>query len=492
MNEISNNNNIKNIFKEIFLLSPFFLFFTILTFFVSKNIFFWDTIQLGSAHAQFFYDTKFSSIILPDSIDSGHIPAFGMYLSFVWLMFGKTLFVSHFAMLPFLFGIVWQTNILVKQFIQPKFAYLALILILADPTLLGQSALVSPDICLVFFFLLAINMVLKNKNQNNKSLKIPIKLSIAIIFLFLTSMRGMMVAVAILMFDIVINIKFINIKSTFIQLTKRSLIYLPALFIFVIFNFIHYKSKAWIGYHSDSPWSKSFELVDIVGFAKNAVVLLWRILDFGRIFIALPIIIIFLFITKTKIFKDKNFIKILLMIGFTLFSLSITFLMYHSLNGHRYILPVYLVVALLASYLIVEKIKSIKIKYSIFVIVLFALLTGNLWIYPEKISQGWDSNLAHLHYFEIRNKMINYIEQEEIEISNIGSSFPNLSQQKYLDLSNNTEAFAEKNIETNKYILFSNVYNGFTDKEIDELHNSFLLKKEYSSFGVFMQLYEKK
>ncbi len=480
---ISEKGKNKSFLKEILLLSPIFLFFILLTVLVSKNIFFWDTIQLGSSHALFFYENNFSSILLPDHIDSGHIPSFGIYLALSWLILGKNLIVSHFAMLPFLFGIVWQTNILVKRFIQPKYSYLALTLILADATLLAQATLVSPDIILSFLFLLGLNSIFSNKK---------LLLSISVIFLFLISMRGMMVSIAILLIDIVLNIKFKDIKTTFINLTKRSLIYLPALFIFISFNFFHYKMKGWFGYHSDSPWQKSFEFVDFEGFIRNLIILAWRLVDFGRIFVILPIIIIFLILPKKNLFKDKKFTSILLILFFTVFSLSVTFLIYNSLTGHRYLLPIYLIISLLSAYLIFEKIKIERLKYIIFTILILGLLSGNLWIYPKKISQGWDSTLAHLHYYKIRKKMVKYLNEEKIDFTNVGSAFPNLSEQKYLDLSDDTTAFVNKNLELNKYILFSNIFNDFSDKEIDDLQNKFILKKEFNSFGVFMQLYEKK
>lgn len=198
-------NTVKTLNKQDYIkLLPFVGFYFILTWLVSGNVFFWDTVQLGSKHGLFFYETNFSSILLPDDIDSGHIPTFGMYLAAMWNVFGKTLLVSHFAMLPFLIGIVFQTFILLRRFISEKYIYLALILFLADSTLLSQSVLMSPDVILVFFFLLSLNSVLNNKKTY---------LSLAVFGLFLISMRGMMVAFAMLILDVIINIRYDNLKS---------------------------------------------------------------------------------------------------------------------------------------------------------------------------------------------------------------------------------------------------------------------------------------
>jgi hypothetical protein len=82
--------------KESLKLLPFYLFFIIITIAVSKNSFFWDTIQLASKHAHWYFENNFRNFLLPNSIDSGHIPAFGMLLAFAWKIFQKSLNQPHF------------------------------------------------------------------------------------------------------------------------------------------------------------------------------------------------------------------------------------------------------------------------------------------------------------------------------------------------------------------------------------------------------------
>ncbi|MCF6366545.1 MAG: hypothetical protein L3J35_10130 [Bacteroidales bacterium] len=471
----------KNIYTETVKLLPFYLFFTILTWFVSNNIFFWDTVQLASAHAHYFFDTNFQNLLLPDNIDSGHIPAFGVYLAFIWKFFGKTLFISHFAMLPFIIGIIRQAYLLIKKFISEKYVFLALIMFLADATLLAQTTLISPDVVLVFLFLTALNSVLKKNN---------FLLSISVAGLFLISMRGMMAASSILVLDIIFNIKFENLKNTILQLLKKSLFYIPALFIFIIYNIYHYKVKGWVAYHEDSPWQSNFEITNLSGFIKNIGILIWRLLDFGKIFIWLAASAILLKFNKS-IFKDKNIKQIGIIFIFTLLSLAVSFLLYKSLAAHRYILPVYLIFALFASYLIFEKIKPKKLKYIIFSIVLTGMLSGNFWIYPEKVAQGWDSSLTHLPYYKLRSEMLEYMRKNKISVNETASSFPNTAEFKYLDLSNDTTSFSEIDLDKNKYFFYSNIYNDLKDTEIDKLKNEFKLLKTYKSFGVFVSLYSK-
>jgi hypothetical protein len=105
---------------------PFYLIFLILLSATVSYPFFWDTIQLASKQAHFFYETGFHSIILPNEIDSGHIPSLGIYLALLWKIMGKSLIVSHLAMLPFVMGIVFQSILLVRRLFSSDWYFYAL------------------------------------------------------------------------------------------------------------------------------------------------------------------------------------------------------------------------------------------------------------------------------------------------------------------------------------------------------------------------------
>lgn len=473
----------KYFYESSFLrLLPFYAFFFLLTLFVSKNIFFWDTVQLASKHAHHFYETKFTDLLLPDIIDSGHIPGFGAVLALIWIILGKSLVVSHFFMLVFLLGIVYQTNKLILRYFDKKTSTFVLILFLADPTFLGQATLISPDIALIFFFLGALNSVFENKN----TLK-----SIFIAALFLTSMRAMMAAFAILLIDIFLNTKYETYNDLFKKLVRKSFAYIPALLIFTAYSVYHYSVKSWIAYHDESPWQENFKITDFPGLLRNTAILGWRILDFGRIF--LWSVAFFIIIKhRKKIFADKNSQQIIIIFIITFISLTVSFLAYKSLNGHRYIMPFLLIFALFTSYLIFNFIENEKRKYFLFGLVFAGLILGNFWIYPEKIAQGWDSSLAQLNYFGLRKKMITYMNQNNIKIEETTSSFPNTAQIKYLELNNDTTSFKIKDSKTDKYIFYSNINNDFSDSEIDKFNKTYILLKEYKSMGVFVKLFKNK
>lgn len=446
-----------------------------------QNSFFWDTVQLASKHANHYYSTNYYSLLLPDSIDSGHIPSFGIYISLIWKFFGRNIIASHLAIMPFTLGIIFQLYRLIKKIVPKEFWGIMLVLVLIDPSLLSQMTLVSPDVPLIFFFLLAVNSVIKN----NK-----IVLTISIVFLFLVSMRGMMVAVCILFLDLCYNIIFTkNIKELLLRLLKRSIIYLPALLIFILFSIHHYLEKEWIGFHSNSPWAESFEAVDSKRFFFNIGILGWRIIDFGRIGIWIVFFVLF-FKYRKELLNDKKARLLIFFFIITLILLSVNMLWAKNLIGHRYLIPVYLSFSVLCAYLLFLPFinKKLRITLSLFWIVI--IFTGNFWIYPPKVAQGWDSTLAHLPYYNLRNKAIDYLNNEKIDVLKVASFFPNLSSFDSIDLNGNKKHFVEFD-GTNEYLFYSNIFN-INDNEYEQIISDYDIIKNFKKNGVFVWICKKK
>lgn len=466
---------------------PFFIIVSVLLvlmlFFVSmNNSFFWDTIQLGSLHAHFYYENSFSNLLLPNQIDSGHIPAFGFYLGLVWKLFGRSLFVSHLAMLPFMLGIIWQLYFLLKHYFNAKDLGIAVFIVLIDPSLLSQMTLISPDVPLVLFFLMAWRCIL----ENNKKL-----LLLAIFCLFLTSMRGMMVAFCLLVFDLFKNITFKNnFKLIVRDLLQRSLIYWPALLLFICFNVYHYQAKGWIGFHSDSPWAGSFDYVDFNGFLFNIAVYGWRLLDFGKV--AIWLIGVFVLLKHGKEIRTNKKTRALAFLTICLFILLPANMIWaKNLLAHRYLIPIFLVIAVFTARILLLHIKHPILKKSLLFIWIAMLLGGNLWVYPDKISQGWDATLGHLPYYHLRHKAITFLDQKQINFKDVQSFFPNKGVINFLDLNNDKRHFPSFDA-TSTYVFYSNVFN-ISDEEYNTIKSSdYELLKEFRSGTVFIQIIKKR
>ena len=461
----------------------FSLVYLILFFFVKDNPFFWDTIQLGSKHAHWYYENNFQFFFLPESIDSGHPPTFGMALAFLWKLFGKSLWVGHAFILCFSIGILFLVYKLGDFFLGEKAGSFLLVLLLVDPFVAGQSALVSPDVPLLFFWLLGIWAVVRDRK---------IVLSLAMIALASISMRGMMMVVVVFIFQVVFSYLESKKRLSFSSLWKQSLHYVPSGVLAIAFLWAHYQHAGWIGYHEDSPWAPSFAKVDFTGFLKNVAVLGWRILDYGRVMLwvcLLPLLFYFWKVKKSLSLKGKGLIA-LFVISFIILVPSL--LLHAHLLAHRYLMPLTVVLHFIFLYFLFQSELATRWRNVLFALVCVTLLSGNLWVYPKKISQGWDATLGHLSYFPLREKMIAYIDHQKIPLEDIGTAYPENGTLRYMDLSDRTNTFGTASEADYEYVLYSNVMNDFSDEAIDDLENNYTVIKEMERLGLCMILYKKK
>jgi hypothetical protein len=466
---------------------PFYLFFLLLLLVTVKFPFFWDTVQLASKHAHFFYETGFSSIILPNEIDSGHIPTLGIYLAMIWKIAGKSLIVSHLAMFPFVFGIVYQSIILVRRYYSSEWHYYALALLLADATLLAQCTLVSPDVLVVFFLLMSFNNLFPRKQFWGP---------IALAGLALSSMRGMMCIAGLFLAEMLlyishekIELSTVWLKKTFLFAFRAIKAYLPAIILAFTFLAWHYYKTGWIGYHKEMPWYTLFQRVGFKGAIWNTFILGWRLIDFGRIFVWLTGMFCLWHFFRNRPVLPGKLKTILIILLSMLIALCHAAILHRNLSAHRYFLPIYLLISLLVTYYLFEVIHSRFWKKAAFYIMFAGMLSGNFLIYPDNVDKGWDSSLAYLPYFSLRERMMNYMDKEGIAINETGTLFPNLSKLKYIDLSDKDDAFAELDLKTNRYVFYSNIYNGFPAAQLYELKSYWRKLKEYRFMGVKIILY---
>jgi hypothetical protein len=461
---------------------PFFVFFIALTFFVKDNAFFWDTLLQASKHAHFFYENNFSALILPLELDAGHPPFFGVYLAFVWKIFGKSLVVSHFAMLPWLFGIVWQLYRFIRFYFFEKVIFLVLLVTLSNVTLLGQSSLVSPDVTLVFFFLFAANGIFYQKKW---------QIVIGTIGMSLLSIRGIVLIASLFVYQI--YLLFLE-KKPFNARELKSVFmsFIPVFLIAGAYYTFHFLETGWWVSTPNEGWITHRETISLSGFFKKIVVLTWRLLDYGLIAVwVLFADLIVKFLKKGERIK----LKVKQLFGLPLIVLILflpLFLFFNNPIAHRYLMPFMLTFTVAVSYVIFNEIENRKWRNLAVVFVLLIQISGNFWVYPKHIAQGWDSTLAHLPYYRLRSEMISYLDENDIPINAVGTEFPMIGSMEYLDLNTRKEGFHEKEIEKDLYILYSNVFNDFSDEELEKLVSDYIVQKEMSGGQVCMILYKKK
>jgi hypothetical protein len=419
--------------------------------------FFWDTIQLSSKHASWFFENHLKFGLLPDEIDSGHPPFVGYYLAYCWDLFGRTLPVSHAAFMPFVFYIaVCCIQFVLNNSKDPLIILPLSVFLLSDPILWAQASIMSPDIILIAGFLLIFTF------RINK----PV-VFLGAIFLAAVSSRGAMLLAACMMIECVRIIR--NSGWNWLVLIKSMLPYIPGALVFLLFNIWHYNEKGWIGYHADSPWAPHFETVGITGFLKNILNLGWRMMDFGRVIILAFVCLVALFFGNTW---KKSQQDLLIYLGIMSLFLLPSFLIYSGLNAHRYVWPLMLVFNFMAVKTMIDHLDFKRLLRTSLVFV-FVNISAHLWVYPDKISQGWDVTLAHVPYHVEFNECLEYVEKMGIERAEIGTAFPATNSAYHIWLGEDKIPLRSKDMDKDKFILYSNVMNDFTDGELEKLKSDY-------------------
>tara|TARA_B110000091_G_scaffold194564_1_gene220497 strand:+ start:250 stop:1671 length:1422 start_codon:yes stop_codon:yes gene_type:complete len=440
---------------------------------------FWDNILFGSKMGNELYNNGLFNWTMPDSFDPGHPPFLGFVLAFSWTVFEHKLWVAHLAMFPFTVGFLYQLIQFIKYFIPKKsYVYFCFLLILLDPTVGVTLILVNPEIIILFFFFLTMNSLLY-KNQKFKF--------IGLFFLSIVSFRSMMLFGGIFLFEIFYNLYFKKEKIGKLINVKFLISYFISSIPGVLFVIWRLSTKGWLQTHPKSPWRDYWHLPDFNRFLKNIAVVIHRYIDFGRVFVIL-FIFLSLFTIWKKLKKEREEkTKTLFLIGFV----SVTWIILACLFstnafGHRYFLVSYICLYIIAMFFI----EIIKPKKMIFTLLCLGLISGNLWEYPKRISQGWNATLGHVPYHSLRIEAIKYLNNEKIEVSNVASFFPNYTTIDLIDLSGDLRSFSKFNGD-NKYVFYSNVYN-LTDEDYDSLDENYIEIKRFQKFHIFISIYQLK
>lgn len=455
----------------------FYFLLSLLITLLSRNLgIFWDNVLYVSKIGAYLYENGFYNWLLPNEIDAGHQPFIGSYMAIIWHIFGKNLTISHLAMTPFLWGFFFQLKKTIDHYISNKtHQWGAFILIILAPTMASQIAYVNPEIIQTFFFLIAINGVLKNNNANK---------ILGLLFLGVITYRGTMLCAGVFLWDIGRSI-FINHEKISVFIKRNFVPYLIGALPAIAYIIFRLATKGWLKTHPESQWASGWQIVDLQFFLRNCVVLVHRYLDFGRIFIFIFLSIIFL--KDRNLIKNKNVKDLLFLALFSVLLIIGTSLIYTNPMGHRYFMVSYMAIFILSIYLI----EYLKLHKLIYFTLFLGLIGGNLWIYPEKIAQGWDATLASTPYFELRIDAIEYMDKNDIPIEETGTFFSNYSKVSDTDLSGDNRSFKRFESTNTKYALYSNVYN-LSDEDLKTIAKDYTLIKEFESCRIYIKLYQRK
>jgi hypothetical protein len=300
-----------------------------------------------------------------------------------------------------------------------------------------------------------------------------------------------MIIAATLMIVYVIKI-FLLEKRTFSvkEFIKVIAPALPACFTVFAYLFFRFYYHGWVFSDPNSAWASTSEFVDFHGFIRNIAVFIWRNLDFGRI--GLWVILLFLFVKfgyKRLFNSETSFLWIcyfLLQFAFACVTLTLK-----NPFGARYFTVQFILLSIIVAKLVFDLFdkKHAKIISSALIII---SVTGNLWLYPEKISQNWDCTLKHLPFYSLRKECFDYMEKHNIQYDQTAAGFSMYGDQKLIDLIDKDRIISSQITEDTKFYLYSNIGNS-NDELIDEFHNpeKWTKIKTFEKGGIFIQVLEK-
>lgn len=445
---------------------------------VQGDPFFWDTVQLGSKHAHFFYENGLRWSILPEAIDSGHPPFLGYYIAVCWKLFGKSLYTSHWAMFPFVWLNLYMVWRLARRISDSKLVLFVFAVLIADPVWTAQHLLCSPDVPVFSGFML----VLYGHFERNQLVRVA-----GALLLSVGSMRGMMIAAALGVWELLL---LAGPLFSFRLAARVLAAYIPGGVMAATFLLWHLGVAGWTGFHPASPWASAFQQTDLTGMARNMLVTGWRWLDFGRV----GLWILFGWLLWLNRARIRSLIEEnrewFLLTGCLLLFLTPSAIIYRNLSAHRYFLPVFfsfslLVVAILAASTVISEQK----KRIIALLAALVLLSGHYWIYPFGISNDWDCTLVHREFHALRRDAVSWLNNSGADFSEVGTEFPVLNSGEMTELNGDKRMFSEYIPGKSRWVLISNISNDFSQETERNLAESTELAWEKHAGHVWIKIY---
>ncbi len=406
--------------------------------------FFWDT-TLTSTITQHFYAHGFQGFITPSQLDAGHPPLFYIYVTCFYYLFEKTLLAAHVSMLPFtILGIVSFISLLQHFSFSKAQQVTGVLLYLAIPAVITQNTMVSYDAVSLSLYLAALSAYLKNYKM---------VFAFVVFGMLGITLRGLF-CVASLSATI-----FFTENKQFKAWFRWNVLFAPAIVIAFAWYIYHYTQTGWLFATKAEAWTEQRGLADAMGLLKNGFSITRCFFDLG-IFI-LTSLSLFYVVQKRK----ADTYTLLWLIPAMIFSVS--FLPFTNPINHRYFLIVYVLMLFPVLLFLAER----KRVYTVFTTLI--LLLGHFQIYPVPISNGWDCTLAHLSYLKDKKTMLAFYDNfKQLNKNNIGTVFPMNASLYQTDMLDDTVRMFNvngKSIDSVPYILYSNVGNDFSDKQIKEL-----------------------
>ena len=440
---------------------------------------FWDA-KSKFIRADWLYQNQFKDIIVPTELNSGHPPLWILAIAGFWTVFGKALWSARLLLLIVNIGLGYQLIQLGHRLFFRAVPLALILLVAIEPTLLAQTTNLNNDMLLLFFVLLGFNSLLQGKS---------VWYTLALCGMLLTNLRGIYCFLALVIIHLIIHRK--QLLSHTQKMYKAYLIGVGVFSAFLIYQYI---DLGWVIVTPNTAYAEHRETAGLGRMLKNTAAFGKNMLEYGRLFVWLPMLGMLLYVWKTKAIRlsqQSQLILISLSVFIGLFFIGMV--PFSNPMGPRYFMICYMLATLLFINLIYELPWFTTFRRQLMIgVVAVAFVTGHLWIYPATIAQGWDSSLAYLNYYPQEERMFAYLKEHTIAAQKVGTNLP--LGNRWVSLAKDSNEgelmFVEQDLETNEYVLFSNLDNRTSDEDIRQLQTSWEVVTESSRMGVFLTLYK--
>ena len=453
------------------------LFYCLFTVFASGLPFFGDHVTLVSAPANYFFDTRFHSLLLPPDLDTGHPPFYAAAVALVWLIFGRSLFVTHCITLICVLFLITQYYLLAKKLLDPKAQGFALLLFIFQPVILAQTAAMSSDILLTALFLAALNGWMRHQ---------PRKWIMALAVGLMISLRGWVGLTALVFMDLTTLSAMRSLRW------KKIMQYGFALLPFLIYIVIRHSYQGYWLTPADGPWAQGREWVSGWRAGGKCFEFVVRLLEFGMV---VPVIILLTAFLKMRKAWWKEPVNPMLFCA--ALSLAIFTLPFRNPILIRYFLPVILLMILAFSQVISNwHSKAAKRLTVLFTGLLF--ISAHFYAYPQMqnslLEYSWgDGSLAHLSYFEYRAKGREFLNEQHIRPEEVYTGFPEYKSFAATDLKGDDihyQTLDTASLSACHYVIYSNIMNGIPQTTELILKNNWKRIAGWKSYPVEYSIFE--
>jgi hypothetical protein len=175
---------------------------------------------------------------------------------------------------------------------------------------------------------------------------------------------------------------------------------------------------------------------------------------------------------------------------------------HNGLTGPRYLLPAILFFDLWVVYTIayhhvpfdlkgnLREVKLLGWQKTFLAAIFIALLSGNFWVYPQRIAQAWDATPAHITYYAQERAAIDFLDQQGISLDSVLTVFPSGGPIDFREL-NGRPGGLSKDIafESARCYFVSSIHNDWSDAELDLIEAKQILWQQRSWNGVVSTIY---